>query len=215
MLTRIKQVDVLVDWNSQFHLVRQRSEHSHSAKLPRLVLKQLCRRVSDCLVKAEPSGRFEIHLRAYHGWYRGFEPTPRRKAAIDAQVYDPNDPSDQGLLSYSTRQEVIIRSFSFGDKLLFALDKRLHKRLDSHLPGTLQRVDDADEEKMVDTALSSDLVYLAFSNSNSWLMVVGQDRDLVPALYVAEAAVNGTGRRLFFLARHNISLLKLDGLQHR
>ena len=215
MLSGIRRVDVLVDWNSQFHLVRQRSDHSHSANLSRLILKQLCRRVSNCLVKADPNGRFEIHLRAYHGWYKGFEPTPRRKAAIDAQVYDPNDPNDQGLSSYSPRREVIIRSFSFGDKLLFALDKRLHVRLDSHLPGTLQRVGDTDEEKMVDTALASDLVHLASTNSNSWLMVVGQDRDLVPALYVAEAAVNGTERRLFFLARENISLLRLDGLQYR
>ena len=67
---------------------------------------------------------------------------------------------------------------------------------------------------MVDTALASDLVYLALSDTNSWLMVVGQDRDLVPALYVAEAAVDGTERRVFFLARDSISLLKLDGLQY-
>ena len=209
-----RRVDALIDWNSQFHLVRNRSLHPHSASLSRLVLKYLCRRVSECLVKAEPSGRFEVHLRAYHGWRNGYEPTPRRRAAIDAQSVDPNDPNDQGLLGYSSRREVIFRSFAFGDKLLFALDKRLHAELDCHLPGTLQRVRDDYEEKMVDTALASDLVYLAFADTNSWLMVVGQDRDLVPALYVAEAAINGTERRVFFLARDSISLLKLDGLQY-
>ena len=223
-LTRPRRVDALVDWNSQLYLVQHKS-HLQDLKnlqdlahLSRLVLKYLCRRVSECLVNAEPNGRFEVHLRAYHGWYHGFEPTLRRRAAIDAQVSNPNDPNDQGLLGYSTRREVIFRSFAFGDKLLFALDKRLHVGLDCHLPGTLQRIGDSGdsyEEKMVDTALASDLVYLALTDSNSWLMVVGQDRDLVPALYVAEAATNGTERRVFFLARDNIRLLKMDGLQYR
>ena len=213
-LTRPRRVDALVDWNSQFHLVQRRSDDPYSAALSRLVLKKLCQRVSTCLVKAEPTGRFEVHLRAYHGWYQGYEPTPRRKAAIDAQVGDPNDPNDQGLPGYSTRREVIFRSFEFGDKLLFALDKRFHAKLDCHLPGTLQRINDGYEEKMVDTALASDLVYLALTDTNSWLIVVGQDRDLVPALYVAEAAINGTERRVFFLARDSINLLSLDGLQY-
>ena len=195
-------------------LVQNRSLDPYSASLSRLVLKYLCRKVSECLVKAEPGGKFEVHLRAYHGWRNGFQPTSRRRAAIDAQSGDPNDPNDQGLSGYSPRPDVIFRSFAFGDKLLFALDKRLHAELDCHLPGTLQRIGDNYEEKMVDTALASDLVYLAFADTNSWLMVVGQDRDLVPALYVAEAAVDGTERRVFFLARDSISLLKLDGLKY-
>lgn len=209
---RPKRVDALIDWNSQFHLIPDRTHDPNSAALSRLVLKNICRRVSDCLYKAEPGSRFEVHLRAYHGWYNGFEPTPRRKAAIDAQVGDPNDPNDRGLLGYSHRREVIFRSFSFGDKLLLALERRLHVRLDSHLPGTLQRTDDGHVEKMVDTALASDLVFLSLSDSDSWLVVVGEDRDLVPALYVAEAAVNRTGRRVFFLARARLRYLKMDGL---
>ena len=212
--TRPRRVDALVDWNSQFHLIPHQSHDPHSAALSRLVLKSLCRRVSKCLIETEPAGRFEVHLRAYHGWYNGFEPTPRRKAAIDAQASDPNDPNDQGLLGYSSRQGVIFRSFAFGDKLLFALDKRLHTGLDCHLPGTLLRINDSYEEKMVDTALVSDLVYLALTDTNSWLMVIGQDRDLVPALYVAEAAINGTERRILFLARDPIRLLNLEGLRY-
>ena len=212
---RPKRVEALVDWNSQFHLVRGGQHDSDSTALSQLVLKSVCRRVSKCLVGSEPNGRFEVHLRAYHGWYNGYQPTPRRKAALQAQAGDPNDPSDTGLLGYSPRREVIFRSFAFGDKLLYALDRRLHVRLDCHLPGTLRRHGDRYEEKMVDTALASDLVYLALNEADSWLVVVGEDRDLVPALYVAEAAAHGTGRRVFFLAQKNVSVVDVKGLWHR
>ena len=213
-LQRPRRVEALIDWNSQFHLVGSRRHDPDSTTLSRLVLKFVCRRVSECLAKSEPNSRFEVHLRAYHGWYNGYQATPRRRAALDAQVGDPNDPSDSGLVGYSPRREVIFRSFAFGDKLLFALDRRLHVRLNCHLPGTLRRDGERYEEKMVDTALASDLVYLALSETDSWLVVVGEDRDLVPALYVAEAAANGTGRRVFFLARGNVGVVDVEGLRH-
>ena len=214
-LLKPRRVEALIDWNSQFHLAGKRDHDPNSAQLARIVLKFVCRRISKCLVKFDPNGRFEVHLRAYHGWHQGYEPTPRRKAAIVAQVGDPNDPNDNGLLGYSPRREVIFRSFAFGDKLLYALDSRLHARLDCHLPGTLRRVGNKLEEKMVDTALASDLVYLALSEQDSWLIVVGEDSDLVPALYVAEAATSGTSRQVFFLAHGNVGVVNVEGLRFR
>ena len=209
-----QRVDALIDWNSQLLLVKHQSNHRNHTELSRLVLRYICRRISDCLAKVEPTGQFEVHLRAYHGWSIGQQETWRRKAVINAQVSDPNDPNDRGLANYSSRNGVYFRSFEFGDKLLLALDERLHVRLGCHLPGTLRQIGDNYEEKMVDTALASDLVYLALTDTDSWLMVVGQDRDLIPPLYVAEAAISGTERRVFFLARHKINRPNIEGLQY-
>jgi hypothetical protein len=56
-------------------------------------------------------------------------------------------------------------------------------------------------EKMVDTALVSDLIYLAADDDDSWLVVVGQDADLVPGILTAEGLLQGTDRRIIYLAR--------------
>jgi hypothetical protein len=58
---------------------------------------------------------------------------------------------------------------------------------------------------MVDTALVADLIHLALENDGSWLVVVGQDADLVPGILTAEGLLSGTGRRLIFLARGGIN----------
>lgn len=59
-------------------------------------------------------------------------------------------------------------------------------------------------EKMVDTALVSDLIYLAMEDDRSWLIVVGQDADLIPGILTVEGLLDGTDRRVIFLARGGI-----------
>ena len=58
---------------------------------------------------------------------------------------------------------------------------------------------------MVDTALVSDLIFLAMEDDGSWLIVVGQDADLVPGILTAEGLLQGTDRRVIFLARGGIN----------
>ena len=58
---------------------------------------------------------------------------------------------------------------------------------------------------MVDTALVSDLIHLAVEDDGSWLVVVGQDADLVPGILTAEGLLHGTDRRVIFLARGGIN----------
>ena len=57
---------------------------------------------------------------------------------------------------------------------------------------------------MVDTALVSDLLHLAMDQDRSWIVVVGQDADLVPGILTAEGMLFGTDRRVFYLARGGI-----------
>lgn len=58
---------------------------------------------------------------------------------------------------------------------------------------------------MVDTALVADLLHLAIEGDQSWLVVVGQDADLVPGILTAEGLLHGTNRRILFLARGGIN----------
>lgn len=206
MAVRPRSTHVLIDWNSELRALPGASR-CDGAEVARRALKQICRRVGRLLHEQAAGEAFFLFLRVYHGWRRGFDPTPRRRALEAARVYNPNNPEDRGLSEYSPRPTHVLRDLEFGDRLLGARDARLcgHVR-DHHLPSTLQQ-DRAGVigEKMVDTALVSDLIHLAIEDDGSWLIVVGQDADLVPGILTAEGLVHGTDRRVIFLARGGIS----------
>lgn len=203
MARRPRRTYVLIDWNSELHAIRARSA-SESVDAARRALKSVCRQVGKQLLQLAPEENFFLFLRAYHGWRRGFESTPNRVALEAARVFDPNGAEGGGLNEYSAHpRQVVVREMEFGDRLLGARDERLcGQRRDHHLPSTLQ-TDRAGTsgEKMVDTALVSDLLYLAAENDDSWLIVVGQDADLVPGILTAEGLLHGTDRRVVYLAR--------------
>lgn len=203
MARRPRRTHVLIDWNSELWALKENNS-SGSVDVARQVLKSVCRKVGKHLILSAPDESFFLFLRAYHGWRRGFDPTPNRVALESARVFDPGAYEGGGLNEYSAHpRQVVVRELEFGDRLLGARDQRLcGQRLDHHLPSTLQP-DRAGVlgEKMVDTALISDLLYLAVEEDDSWLIVVGQDADLVPGILTAEGLLQGTERRVFYLAR--------------
>jgi len=203
MARRPRRTHVLIDWNSELRALRGKNS-SESVDVARGVLKSVCRQVGKHLLQSAPDENFFLFLRAYHGWRRGFEPTPNRLALEAARIFDPDADEGGSLNEYSAHpRQVVVRELEFGDRLLAARDERLcGQRRDHHLPSTLQ-VDRAgvSGEKMVDTALVADLLYLAAEDDDSWLIVVGQDADLVPGILTAEGLLQGTGRRVVYLAR--------------
>ncbi|MCB1470858.1 MAG: hypothetical protein KDK08_27705 [Rhizobiaceae bacterium] len=203
MARRPRRTYVLIDWNSELHAPRGKIS-AESVDVARRVLKSVCRQVGKQLLHAAPNETFFLFLRAYHGWRRGFEPTVNRMALEAARAFDPSADHAGGLNEYSAHpQQVVVRELEFGDRLLGARDERLcGRRQDHHLPSTLQ-TDRAGVpgEKMVDTALVADLLYLAAEDDDSWLVVVGQDADLVPGILTAEGLLQGTDRRVVYLAR--------------
>lgn len=206
MAVRPRPIHVLIDWNSELRGLSGNGERDE-AEVARRALKQVCRRVGKLLHELAEDEAFFLFLRAYHGWRTGFEPTVRRRALEAARIYNPNNPEDKGISEYSPRPTQVIRDLEFGDRLLGARNERLcGPRKDHHLPKTLQQ-DRAGQigEKMVDTALVSDLIHLALENDDSWLIVIGQDADLIPGILTAEGLLQGTARRIVFLARGGIS----------
>lgn len=206
MIARPRNVHVLVDWNSELRALKAPGG-SDGADFARRTLKILCRSVGKLLHTQSESETFFLFLRIYHGWRKGSEPTLRRRSLEAARVYDPTNPQDRGLVEYSPRQTQIIREMEFGDRLLGARDLRLcGPRQDHHLPSTYQQNRSGIYgEKMVDTALVSDLLHLAIESDQSWIVVVGQDADLVPGILTAEGLLYGSDRRVLFFARGGIN----------
>jgi len=116
---------------------------------------------------------------------------------------------------------VINPDVGYGDSLLTALTERLCPPKGIHLPGTVRIRDRAGrrEEKMVDTALASDLLSLARSDPSDWSIVLAEDDDLVPPIFTAEAWKAAAGGRVFLLQKRtpahrvvNVRGLLLDGV---
>jgi hypothetical protein len=154
--------------------------------------------------------RFDITLRLYHGWRKGFEETHRRKALVTTVA-------ETDFAAASPKPGIVYRpEVGFGDTLLTGLPIRLHQRLGCHLPNTLRHRDrsvDQWEEKMVDTAIASDLVYAASCDTDTWLIVVGDDDDLIPPVYVAESMrAEHNGRVVLIRDRDDTPFFKLTGV---
>lgn len=205
--TRIVNVTAFVDWNAQL-LLTKRDLDADPKGAAEIAFRQTTRRIAKCLHAIDPNSRFRVAMRLYHGWHKGYEPMPNRKAA--ALIVATAD-----YATLSQRQNVVFSpQVEFGDKLTSALDRRLHPRLGVHLPNTVRNRYGGDlEEKMVDTALSADVVATAYRDKDDWIMVVTEDDDLIPATYVAEAAFDGSGARVVLLRqRSQMSMMDLDGI---
>ncbi len=203
------RVAVFIDWNSQL-LATGLSSDKDPTVVAVAALEKTAKRISRCLREIEADARFSVRLRLYHGWHKGFEPSANRKAiktvlaATDFSALSPH------------RYVVFSDQVEFGDCLIAADPVRLHSRLAIHLPNTLRNKIKARgvEEKMVDTALATDLLTTAYEDGDCWVVVVAEDDDLVPPIFVADALLRRRGSRAILLWRraegHNF--LNLDGI---
>ncbi|WP_304306892.1 hypothetical protein [Pseudacidovorax intermedius] len=202
-------VDVIafVDWNAQLRLTKVDSGQNPEGAAE-LAFKQTARRIARCLDAVDKNIRFRVMFRLYHGWHKGYEPTANRKAV--KLVIAKTD-----FASLSQKPNVLFSpSVEFGDHLLYAEPIRLLGRLNCHLPNTLRsRFGSETEEKMVDTALAADVVALAHREQKNWIIVVTEDDDLIPPVYVAELALAGTTSRTLILQKNaRGSMLNLTNL---
>lgn len=105
----------------------------------------------------------------------------------------------------------------YGDRLLDSLPHRLRLHAPFvHLPDSLRRNRETGkwEEKMVDTALATDLLAHARGTPEDWRLVLAEDDDLIPPLFTAEAwgkVRGGKTRLLRHRTTHNPHV-NLDGL---
>lgn len=202
------RVMALVDWNSQIHAARPGSVSE--IELARRTLDYVGRTIGRTLAQARKDARFDVTLRLYHGWHKGFEVTARRRAMTTVIA-------ETDFIALSCKGNVSIRdTIQFGDRLNSALNSRIHTRLNCHLPNTLRNilgVGGGVEEKMVDTAIASDVVDIAHREPSNWILVLGEDDDLVPPLFVAEPMVTAhNGNILLVRGRSGEPFLKLQDI---
>src|SRR5580704_13526377 len=129
-VARIVHVTAFIDWNAQIHNANPNGlEPTFVAER---TLDHVGRVISRTLGPLDQSARFDVSLRLYHGWHKGFEPTANLRALITVAA-------GVDFSSLSTKGNVSIRrEISLGNRLLSALDRRLHPRLGIHLPNTFR-----------------------------------------------------------------------------
>lgn len=199
-------VTAFVDWNTQIRNARlPDAKPDHRA---RLTLARTARVISTALARKRPADRFDVALRLYHGWHKGWEPTENFRA-ITTTV------SQTDFYRLSRSPNVIFSSdVQYGHTLLSALPERRHARPPIHLPNTLrEQTRHAENEKTVDTALAADLLSWARSDPGEWALILSEDDDFVPPVFAAEAWTKPHGGRVYIVrSRKKGPYLKLDGL---
>lgn len=210
---KLIRVSSFVDWNSQL-LLTGIEVTKNPVDAARLALQKTTKNIAKCLVHIDGGVNFQISMRLYHGWHKGYEPTANLRAV--RQVISETDfstASDKQSVSFSG-------SVGLGNCLISALPRRMHEKLGIHLPNTLRCRDRGRgrselEEKMVDTALATDLVVSAFLYPEEWIVLVTEDDDLMPPLFTAESLVSLRSSRVVLLSKRRRSnkFLRLDGLE--
>lgn len=201
-------VTAFVDWNSQTYNAGVRRDLVRAGRGIDTVLNYVASTVESVLSQYKQWDRYDVDVRLYYGWYSGLTKTKSRMG-IEALSAEGSLPKARGKCTFSWDQP-------FGDKLMAALDRRLHRRLNLHLPDTLR--DDGDggsREKMVDTALVADLLAVTRSNSQGWKLVLAEDDDVIPGILVAEKWSSEHGGRCILARRRSeMGHMRIEELLH-
>jgi len=201
-------VTAFIDWNSQTYNAGVKREMVRNGLGIDKVVQYVAKTIDGILSEHKQWDRYDVDVRLYHGWYAGLTKTKCR-SVIEALSSDGGLPSSRGKCTFNWMTP-------FGDKLLSALDRRLHSKVHLHLPDTLR--DDTEgnrREKMVDTALVADLLSVARGDSQGWKLVLAEDDDVIPGLLVAEKwSSERGGRCILARTRAEMGHLKIDDLLH-
>lgn len=207
---RFRRVGLFVDWNSQ---LRECPEDLSSDPVARcqFALRRVGKIATKILCDEDKNAVFRVRLRLYHGWTTGTMQTENRRAF--SKVAEFSNPDD----IFPSARVVALSDIEFGDRLIDALPTRENSGLRIHLPNTLRRQRGGAEpvEKMVDTALASDLLSWARSEQDSIALVFSKDDDIVPPIFVAEAWMKPFGGVLHLIrskTRTDSKFLSLEGL---
>lgn len=145
------------------------------------VFSELQVRVSALLCQLRPSlYSTVVKSRIYHGWHRGRTPTDDRRIWEDARA---------SFRPYKVARASYLPDIEFGDRLLCGGNRM-------PLLDTVRNTDGEDRQKMIDTAIVSDLLYTARSESAAFgrgiepsvmALLIADDDDILPGAIMSEA----------------------------
>jgi hypothetical protein len=209
-ITSFRRVGLFVDWNSILLEAPDEFEDRHDLRNG-YALQTVGKTVTRFLCELNKNEVFRVRIRLYHGWTTGVTLTANRRAVAALPGFD--EPDD----IFPSERVLAMSDVEFGDRLLDALSTRENKGLRIHLPNTCRRQggDKVYTEKMVDTALASDLLSWARGEPNSVAVVMSPDDDVVPPVFVAEAWMKPHGGEVYLLRgkqRGESRFLMMDGI---
>jgi hypothetical protein len=204
----IKRIDAaaFVDWQAQ--LINSGAiANPIPARAAQVALTFISEQIALVLDDFDDRSHFVVIMKLYHGWHRGLTPTTSYTAIRDI-LEDQMAPRRIGHITYDWRQP-------FGCLLTDASPHRLHRLLRIHLPNTLRAgiEDSALREKMIDTALTCDVLSSARWNPEDVRLILAEDDDVVPSAFVAEKWAKERGGRTFVMRKRPASeFLNLQGI---
>lgn len=196
----IINVRTFIDWDSARRILSTDARVGRTSLGLRSMM-QIQDFLAEILLDYNNSGNYRVDYRVYHGWHRGKTKTD------DHREFEAM--SNENILSRRLGKCSFAPEIHFGNSLLCG-GKR------SYLYDTLRRRESTniDEQKMVDTALVSDLLTSVRHDRDSIHIVIGDDDDLIPGVITAES----WGAKVF-LARvgreHDNSFLNVSDLIRR
>lgn len=167
----LKSVYALVDWhNAQRHLAPNFGADPVRS-LPDALLR-LQQALARLLVRLDSTSDYRVTLRIYHGWHSGFDATPVRRA-FETHSNDPSLARRFTCVSFSA-------GFQFGNDLACGSSR-------SPLFATFRGGGQDKGQKMVDTAITCDLLHLLRYGVAHLAIIVSDDDDFVPAVLTADS----------------------------
>ncbi|HYD38397.1 MAG TPA: hypothetical protein VEA60_12335 [Allosphingosinicella sp.] len=204
----VKRIDAaaFIDWQAQ--LINSGAiANPLPLRAAQSALKFVSEQIASMLSELDSRSHFVVEMKLYHGWHRGLTPTESYAAVRDIMA-ERMAPQRVGRITYDWRQP-------FGCVLTDASAHRLHRILRVHLPNTLRAgiEDTVLREKMIDTALTCDVLSSARWNPEDVRLILAEDDDVVPSAFVAEKWAKERGGRTFIMRKRAApEFLNLQGI---
>jgi len=166
-MRNIVRVSVLVDWHNTEAAMRS----DISDRRPRRIQDIISRiqgNVADALKRRDSTVRYRASMRFYHGWHVDNHPTQIR-LEFDRLSESESFARTIGIVSFTPE-------IRFGNELACDTSRN-----------PLFSTSRSQGQKMVDTALSCDLLFLLRSGLAELAVIVSDDDDFIPAVFTAEA----------------------------
>lgn len=164
---KLTRACVFVDW----HNVEANNRLPTASRLSKrfeYAVFQIQETVANTLKHRDSTVRYRATLRLYHGWHRGLSPTDAR-VVFETLNMTESFGRTIGLVSFAPE-------IRFGNEL--ACDTRRNPLLNTAR---------AQGQKMVDTAIACDLLFMLHTGLANVGIIVSDDDDFIPAVFTAEA----------------------------
>lgn len=168
-MSEIKYAQILVDWHNLQARIDEEFNKDPRRKIKPLVLR-IQQQTAKVLTKSGGGKRFRASIRIYYGWHVKREATPFRRE-FERYRFDQDFARTIGLVSFTA-------GYEFGNEL---------SCYDDPMPlyDTYRGGGQDEGQKMVDTAITCDLLHQVRTHPDMYGIVISDDDDYLPAIITA------------------------------